>query len=63
MNATGPFLCSWKLLIGLCCLLALQIGDDNGTGGVAGDVQDGTAHVEDAVHTGYQGDAFYGQTN
>ena len=32
-------------------LLALEAGDEQGAGGVAGDVQRGAAHVEDLVDT------------
>ena len=47
----------------LCSSLALHVGDDDSAGSVTGDVQHGTAHVEDPVHTGNQGDAFHRQTH
>ena len=37
-------------------LLALPLGDAQGTGNVAGDVQAGTAHVEQAIHSHDQAD-------
>ena len=44
-------------------LLALEAGDEQGAGGVAGDVQSCTAHVEQLVDTGDDGDAFDRQTD
>ena len=48
---------------GASLLAVLHLGDDEGAGGVAGDVDGGTAHVKDTVDTGHQGDALDGQTH
>ena len=41
-------------------LFVFHLGDDDGAGGVAGDVDGGTAHIKDTVDTGHQGDTLHG---
>ena len=44
-------------------LLALPLGDAQGTGNVAGDVQAGTAHVEQTVHSHDQANVSHGDAD
>ena len=52
----GTLFCGLGSLLG--GLLALEAGDEQGAGGVAGDVQGRTAHIEQLVDTGNDGDTF-----
>ena len=49
------------------CLLCLALGfpcvDTHGAGGVTGDVDNCTTHIQNAVDTGNQGDTFHGQAH
>ena len=44
-------------------LLALEAGDEQGAGGVAGDVQGRTAHIEQLIDTRDDGDTFDGEAD
>ena len=56
-----PFLL-WIVYFDLL-LLALPLGDAQGAGNVAGDVQAGTAHVEQTVHSHDQADVSHGDAD